>query len=83
MKILQSQGEGELFGALEVNQGAEEIIPDSHESEEGDDRQCGAGEGEDDSAEDAKLAATVDARGFGKLTGDRQEELAEEEDVEC
>jgi hypothetical protein len=33
-KALQAQGEGELLGALEVDQGAWKVVPDAHEGEQ-------------------------------------------------
>ena len=82
-KTLQAQGKGELLGTLDVDQGAEEIVPQAHEGEEGNDGECRPGEGEDDAGEDSQFAAAINAGGFGKLVGNSDEELAKQEDVEC
>ena len=79
---LEAQGQRELFGAVDVDERAEEVVPGGHEDEEGDDGEGGAGEGEDDAPEDAQFGAAVDAGGFGEFFGDGHEELAEEEDGE-
>src|SRR4051794_25208818 len=77
LEILQAEREGELFGALQVNQWTEEIVPDAHERKERNDREGGFCERQNDPPEDAQFAASVDAGGFGKFGRDGHEELAE------
>ena len=58
----QTDGEGVLGLVLEVDQGAEEVVPGVEAGEDADDADGGQRLGQDDLVEDAELAGAVDAR---------------------
>jgi hypothetical protein len=81
-ELLEAVSEGVLAGIAEVEEGAEEVVPGSEESEESAGGEGRFAERDDEAAEDDPLISTVDFCGFGHFVGKSFEELAEKEDVE-
>lgn len=82
-KCLKADGESIGVLGLKVKERGEEVVPDGHETEQGNDGESGLCEGENDFGEDAPFGAAIDFGGFGEFHGDGAIELTEEEDIEC
>src|SRR5690606_16319582 len=68
--------------ALEVDEGAHEVLPCPLEAEYRDRRERGLGQGHDDVPDDAQLRGPVDLGALRELHRDPTHELTQEEDVE-
>ena len=78
----QADGDGVFLEAVEVDEGAHEVLPvgdETHDADGGDGR---GGQGDHDVPEDTEIRAAVEAGGLFELEGDGLEELAHEEDEE-
>ena len=72
-----------MVGVLaEVEERQEEVVERVEDGEQRDRRDRRLREPHDDRRQDLELAAAVDTRGVEVLLGDRQEELAQQEDRE-
>jgi len=82
LELRQAKRQGKHLLGRGHQPGPEEIIPDTHKSEDDQGSDARQGEGEDDTQEDLEFIAAINAGGVQQFVGDGVHELPHEEDAE-